>query len=473
MLETPRECFARLVRADFQKLAFTSSLSTNYLTLNGIEIDSMFDGIEKYHRAGLNLDDMFCALFREYNYPFDKQTLHNHLVAIGLEDLKDDLDLGWAKLDQVIEEIRELCKDPQAGQGGYQWMRLMLSRQYGHRVDGPTVSMLMSKLSSFNLAIHERWGALASSTMMQGPQYKIIHPAGPNHLWSSGANFALDPFGISLYGFVDVWSGRVLGIFVHTRKHDPRHIGLCYLKTVQSIGGFPLQTTSDRDMEAVEMIRHQTNLLCEFKNDSEPTLRESHIYSNGISDQRIISTWSQLTRHHNHTLIDELNAAIGEGRYDPKKPVERLAFLYLGVPLIQRSINDWIRYYNSSTRRSVQADWLTGYTANWCYDNPSIFDCRDGLTMVEKDTIKKLEQEHYSDINSTQDFIPSWFSVSLSSIFKAFSINFNSDSITFQTLWKKFDELMILINAYDFNWVNVLKNDHRGTFAFKAQEQRS
>ncbi|KNF05852.1 hypothetical protein PSTG_00846 [Puccinia striiformis f. sp. tritici PST-78] len=68
---------------------------------------------------------------------------------------------------------------------------------------------------------------------------RVFHVPGPNYIWSADGHDKLKKFGITIYGFIDAWSRKVLGIFVHVTNNDPRHIGYYYLQLVKSQGGYP------------------------------------------------------------------------------------------------------------------------------------------------------------------------------------------------------------------------------------------
>jgi transposase InsO family protein len=55
---------------------------------------------------------------------------------------------------------------------------------------------------------------------------RVFWTIGPNHIWAADGHDKLNCFGITVYGFIDAWSRKVLGIFVHVTNNYPRHIGV-------------------------------------------------------------------------------------------------------------------------------------------------------------------------------------------------------------------------------------------------------
>ncbi|KNE86757.1 hypothetical protein PSTG_19879, partial [Puccinia striiformis f. sp. tritici PST-78] len=53
---------------------------------------------------------------------------------------------------------------------------------------------------------------------------RVFNVPGPNFIWSADGHDKLKKFGITMYGFIDAWSRKVLAVHVHVTNNDPRHI---------------------------------------------------------------------------------------------------------------------------------------------------------------------------------------------------------------------------------------------------------
>ncbi|KAH9452974.1 hypothetical protein Pst134EA_015821 [Puccinia striiformis f. sp. tritici] len=52
---------------------------------------------------------------------------------------------------------------------------------------------------------------------------RVFDVEGPNFIWSANGHDKLKKFGLTIYGFINAWSCKVLGIFVHTTNNNPRN----------------------------------------------------------------------------------------------------------------------------------------------------------------------------------------------------------------------------------------------------------
>ena len=86
------------------------------------------------------------------------------------------------------------------------------------------------------------------------------YAGGPNEVWASDGHNKLMPFGIGIYGFIDCWSRKILGLHAHVTNSDPRHVDLWYLGLVKECGGIPKRLTTDRGTETVDLAGHQLYL---------------------------------------------------------------------------------------------------------------------------------------------------------------------------------------------------------------------
>jgi hypothetical protein len=122
---------------------------------------------------------------------------------------------------------------------------------------------------------------------------RVFNTPGPNFIWSADGHNKLKKFGITLYGFIDAWSWKILGIFVHVTNNDPQHIGYYYLKLVKREGGIPCQTSTDRGTKTIHMEGHRINLTQLFNADC-PDPIQSHLFTKSTHNQKIECLWLQL-----------------------------------------------------------------------------------------------------------------------------------------------------------------------------------
>lgn len=116
---------------------------------------------------------------------------------------------------------------------------------------------------------------------------------GPNHVWASDGHDKLLPHGIAIYGFVDCWSRKILGLYAHVTNSDPRHVGIWYLELVKEFGGIPQKLTTDRGTETVHLAGYQLHLGRTFGNNPARDNRY-HAYVPSTRNQKIEAFWSQM-----------------------------------------------------------------------------------------------------------------------------------------------------------------------------------
>ncbi|KAI7948010.1 hypothetical protein MJO28_009918 [Puccinia striiformis f. sp. tritici] len=116
--------------------------------------------------------------------------------------------------DLLEECIKQIHLTPEGSHVGYRKIRHLLCTKYGINIH------LVLKRCVFDVE-------------------------GPDFIWPANGHDKLKKFGLTIYGFIDAWSCKVLGILVHTTNNNPRHIGYYYLQLVKEVGGIPQRTTTD------------------------------------------------------------------------------------------------------------------------------------------------------------------------------------------------------------------------------------
>ena len=146
---------------------------------------------------------------------------------------------------------------------------------------------------------------------------------GPDHIWSADGHDKLQKWGIRIYGFIDAWSRRILGLFVHVTNHNPRHINLYYLEMIRKCGGFPQYLHTDRGTETGDMAATHASLHHFFADLEEVEALTRHKYTKSVHNQKIECFWSQLMRRHNRGVVDRLFKAMEEGDYNPDNELDQ------------------------------------------------------------------------------------------------------------------------------------------------------
>ncbi|KAH9442393.1 hypothetical protein Pst134EB_028647 [Puccinia striiformis f. sp. tritici] len=243
----------------------------------------------------------------------------------------------------------------------------------------------------------------------------IFNVPGPNFIWSANGHNKLKKFDITLYGFIDAYSRKVLGVFVHTTNNNPCHIGYYYLQLVKQSGGIPCWTITDCGSETIELAGHQINLMRQFGNIEDLDPDQSHQFTKSVHNQKIKCLWSQLMKQYNSDLIDQLFDAKKEKKYDPQDPIQR---------------------------------------ANACFDNPEAYSGEEGLIPVDLSALDELEDEHYPDGEDLIETSPEWFCQIINDIHVVMEMC--CAHVDIHNVWDVFAWLHNGINAYDTACVSWL-----------------
>jgi predicted transcriptional regulator len=152
---------------------------------------------------------------------------------------------------------------------------------------------------------------------------RVFRTHGPNHVWACDGHDKLKRFGICIYGFIDAWSRKILGMFVHVTNNDPKHIGVYFLRTAAKAGGIPLKVTSDFGSETIDMAAYQ--MFMSYKHagiNVEESAKRMH-FTKSTHNQKIEALWSQMMKHHNQAVINSIMERIESGAYNPDDEVEK------------------------------------------------------------------------------------------------------------------------------------------------------
>ena len=178
-----------------------------------------------------------------------------------------------------------------------------------------------------------------TARLRQTCKHRVFRTYGPNHIWSCNGHNKLKKFGMTVYGFIDAWSRKILGMFVHVTNNDPRHIGVYFLRLALSTGGIPQKVTSDYGSETVDMatwqmyLSHQHGVINGRQLTIEEASKQMH-FTKSTRNQRIESLWSQMMKQHNRSIIDNIMTQIENGIYDPEDILHKLV-----CPKINKVLN--------------------------------------------------------------------------------------------------------------------------------------
>ncbi|KAA1105901.1 hypothetical protein PGT21_023607 [Puccinia graminis f. sp. tritici] len=422
------------------------------------QIHSLEETITKHFEDGLTYAQIHHAISTSHNYTHSERTMVRQLNSMQLSRRLDDLDRNLTTADMAVSCIMALHQTPEGRNAGYRKMRQLLQTQYGINLHNMTVAVINRTLDPTGV----------DNRAKRVLKRRVFNTPGPNFIWSADGHDKLKKFGLTIYGFIDAWSRKILGIYVHITNNDPRHIGYYYLQLVKQMGGIPRRTTTDRGAETIHMAGHQINLTEQYNIESTDS-SQAHLFTKSTHNQKIECLWSQLMKQFNTELINKLFQALEEEYYSQEDPLQQLLFLYLWVPLLQESLDRWTQNYNSYKRRLDKKTMLpTRCSANWCYNYPEEQGGEQGLIPVPSEAVEALQAAFYPDGVELMRTSPQWFSESIGEILHGMQLEI--PVVDVHNVWIVFELILEAIRKFDSAWLSDPTNDPSMTIEAQAQE---
>ncbi|KAI7945097.1 hypothetical protein MJO28_010792 [Puccinia striiformis f. sp. tritici] len=388
------------------------------------------------HAKGLQLTEMRARLIKETGVVVCVRTIKRYMRQLNLKLLANDLANGKVTLQHVVDCISHIRTDLLSEASGYRYVTKMLKTYYSIRLPRTLVYNILQEFEPD--AIEGRW--------REACKRRVYRTHGPNHIWSCDGHDKLKKFGLCIYGFIDAWSRKILGMFVHVTNNDPRHIGVYFLQLAATAGGIPFKVTTDYGTETIDMSALQMMLSYTHGGISMEQATERMHFTKSTHNQKIESLWSQLMKQHNQAVIHNIMNEIEAGHYNQRDDLQKHLFLFLWLPVLQASLDRWVQLKNETRKRKDRRIELpTGCTSDFSYGTPEAFGTTDQLIQVPVSAIENLLQEHYPDRPEMFTQTPPWFHDAAMLIMSGLGLRFSN--LTLGTVWLAFHEMLPHIQA--------------------------
>ncbi|KAL1938193.1 hypothetical protein VTO73DRAFT_11837 [Trametes versicolor] len=117
---------------------------------------------------------------------------------------------------------------------------------------------------------------------------------GPDHEWSCDGHDKLSAIGFPIWGIRDVWSGKWLGLWVVPNNRLKVVVAYLYLSLLKTVGGMPVQTTTDRGSETSTVYGFANALREEFAPNLPLAELPAHRFMRSIQNTTIERGWLRL-----------------------------------------------------------------------------------------------------------------------------------------------------------------------------------
>ncbi|KAI7963048.1 hypothetical protein MJO28_001142 [Puccinia striiformis f. sp. tritici] len=325
------------------------------------------------HSQGLNLKEIQARLAKETGICVSICTIKQYLKRLNLQLLPNDVASGKVTIDDIVRAMNNARTRLLQDNAGYRRMRVIHWRQYSTRIPRQLVYEVLKQIDPKGI----------TARLGQAFKRRIYRTNGPNHVWACNGHNKLKRFGITIYRFVDCWSRKILGMFVHVTNNNPRHVAVYFLRIASKAGGIPLKLTADYGSETVKMATLQMLLSFDFGGITKEEATKQMHYTKSVHNQKIELLWSQMMKQHNRSIKHAITTQVELGNYNPDDNIQKLLFQFLWIPVFQSSVDGWVDSYNHYRKRRDHLTSLpTSVTHEFAYSNPEYFGTTNQLLPI-------------------------------------------------------------------------------------------
>ncbi|KAI7945020.1 hypothetical protein MJO28_010715 [Puccinia striiformis f. sp. tritici] len=266
------------------------------------------------------------------------------------------------------------------------------------------------------------------------PTISNIARHGPKKDWVTGVRGISKPIGITLYGFIDGFSRKILGMYVHVADRNPELLSVHFLKLVASTGGIPIHLTTGDGHKFQEMSQYQVQLNRRY-GDITRGQPVKHV------QQKVQAVWTRMLRDH-RSAMDAVYKQVEHGKYNATDETQRFLFQFLWIPVFQSKLDSWVADYNASRTRIRPSPTIpTGCSPDFSYSTPEHFGASNHLINVPKQEIElMLEGNHPAHFTLISTHTPAWFHEMATTIMQEMGLEFYELSL--DSIWTVFDTML-------------------------------
>ena len=286
-----------------------------------------------------------------------------------LRSIRKSLNLIYRRPDKIssteYEEASTLIRnDLEASlitQWGYRSVQNHLRITHNLFVDQRTVNAILRDLDPV---------ALESRAPHHPRKRRRYVVKGPNRVWSIDGHDKLSAYGFEIYGIIDAYSRKILGMFVGLSNRTQIAVLKYYLETIKK-HGVPKVIRADKGAETILLAASQFA----FRRAYKPNIRLEKTFAYGTStkNQRIERWWRTLVDGQSDQWIAYFDELKGNGLFDSSK-FDRIALQYLYMDTLRNHIASFVHtdmYNTHPIRRQVQREYyLPAGKPNLLYNYP-------------------------------------------------------------------------------------------------------
>lgn len=133
--------------------------------------------------------------------------------------------------------------------------------------------------------------------------------------------------------------------------------------------------------------------------------------------------------------------------------VFRALFLNLFLPVFQKALDKWVKFYNGFSRRTDRRSRLpTGCSADYCYNNPvEEFGGVDHLIPVPAEEVDAIIADEYPAQEHLWSTTPEWFSPVVDHVMH--QLGFQQMNMDILNFWEYYN--VVLHEMKQLSWTNT------------------
>ncbi|KNF05570.1 hypothetical protein PSTG_01380 [Puccinia striiformis f. sp. tritici PST-78] len=179
------------------------------------------------HQQRLTVVEICSRLLKDTGKDVSLRTVERYLASLQLQQRRDNIADGRVTRDEVKALVHHARTQLLFSSAGYRRVRQIIIHEYQIHVPRQLIYDLLSELDSQGMA----------DRLCHACKRRVYQVSVPNHIRSADGHDKSKPYGITVYGFIDAWSRKILGMYAHVTNNDPMHVGVYFLQLVTAAGG--------------------------------------------------------------------------------------------------------------------------------------------------------------------------------------------------------------------------------------------
>ncbi|KAG9026898.1 hypothetical protein FS837_004469, partial [Tulasnella sp. UAMH 9824] len=217
---------------------------------------------------------------------------------------------------------------------------------------------------------------------------------GPGEKISVDGHEKLLDIGYAVYGFRDAW-GKILAYWVVPNARLACVPSYLYLKVVRKLKAIPIQITSDRGSETVELYALQRSLRATFDPELDQERVPAYVYLPSTRNIIIERSWRPFVEKLGRNIQHRWANGRLEAGFLENNDTHRALADWIWAPLVQKEVDDYVDQFNDHhVRYQPEKVGPSGCSMNYAFENPAEFNGTNNYVPIDPLIIDDLMVGH-------------------------------------------------------------------------------